>query len=82
MDTIDVAKVREQLSDVLNQVAFGKERKVIKRRGKSIAVLMPLEDLARLEALEMQADIETARKARKEKGSVSWGKIKEEAGLK
>jgi antitoxin (DNA-binding transcriptional repressor) of toxin-antitoxin stability system len=42
------------------------ERVVVHRRGKAVAALIPLEDLALLEELEEQKDIEEYRAAKAE----------------
>jgi prevent-host-death family protein len=52
MNRLAATKMREHFSDALNRVAFGKERIVIERSGKDIAVLISVEDLAFLEEFE------------------------------
>ena len=54
MNRLAATKMREHFSDALNRVAFGKERIVIERSGKDIAVLISVEDLAFLEELEKE----------------------------
>jgi prevent-host-death family protein len=46
----------------LNRVAYRGERIVLHRRGKDLAVLVPVEDLARLEELEDREDVRVARR--------------------
>jgi prevent-host-death family protein len=41
----------KQLAEVLNRVAYGKDRVVLTRRGKALVGIVPLEDLRRLEGL-------------------------------
>ena len=60
---IDTRRARESFSDTLNRVAYGKERVVLTRRGRRIAVLAPVEDIERLEELEALQDAEMGRKA-------------------
>jgi len=79
--TITVSEVRSELSDTINEVAFGKSRVMIERNGKPTAVMVPVEDLEILEAFEDQMDIEAARKALKTKGTIPWKKVKAELGL-
>ena len=88
MTTVTTKEARDQLSELVNRAAYGKERIVLTRRGKGIAALIPLEDLLALEQmmrqLEDQSDIEAAQKAldeAKRKGTVPWEKVKEELGL-
>jgi antitoxin Phd len=77
-----VADVRKNFSDAVNRVAYGKERVVLKRRGKGIAALVPIEDLEAIEALEDRIDLALARKALKEKGKpVSLAALKKRLGL-
>jgi len=38
--TIGIAEARESLSDLVNRVAFGRERYVVERRGKPLAALI------------------------------------------
>jgi prevent-host-death family protein len=76
-----VADIRNQLADVLNRVAYAGERIVLERRGKSVAALVSMEDLALLERLETAQDIKAARKALKEKGGVTLEEYKKKHGL-
>ena len=61
--SIDTSVARDGLSDTLNRVSYGKERIVIRRHGKGIAALVPMEDLEFLEELEDRVDLEEARTA-------------------
>jgi hypothetical protein len=84
MSSLPAAKIRSEFSDIVNRVAFGKERVGINRRGKIVAAVVPIEDLELLEALELKTDLNEARAALKEaktKGTKSWTKIKAETGL-
>jgi prevent-host-death family protein len=79
---MNVARIRNQMADALNRVAYGGERIVLERRGKGVAALVSIADLQLLEELENQADIKAARKALKEKGAVPLDKIKKRLGMK
>jgi prevent-host-death family protein len=84
MTRLMVSDVRDDFADVVNRVAYGGERIVINRRGKDIVALVPMEDVAMLEALEDRVDIAQARKAlaeAKAKGTVHWADLKAELGL-
>ena len=61
MVRMSVMKARREFSRTVNRVAFGKERIVLERRGDEVAVLVPVEDLETLEALEDRLDAEEAR---------------------
>ncbi|MGO8881298.1 MAG: type II toxin-antitoxin system Phd/YefM family antitoxin [Desulfomonilaceae bacterium] len=52
--------VRKDFAEALNRVAFGGERIVLHRRGKDVAVLVPIADLELLEEIE---DVLDAREA-------------------
>lgn len=82
MTEIAVADVRKNFSDAVNRVAYGRERLVLKRRGKGVAALVPIEDLEMIEAMEDKIDLAMARKALKEKGKpIAWEKAKKQLGL-
>ncbi len=49
---IGVAEARNIFSELLNRVAFGRERVVVQSRGKSKAAIIPMQDLELLESLE------------------------------
>ena len=79
---MNVVDIRNNLADAINRVAYAGERIILERRGKGVAALVSVEDLALLEELENQGDIRAARKALKEKGGVPLEKIKERLGMK
>ncbi len=84
MVRIPTVKARDEFSDLVNRVAYGKERVVLTRRGKPLAAVVPLEDVELLERLEDRIDLDEARAALAEArdgGTVSWEEIKAEIGL-
>lgn len=84
MQNLSTSEVREHFSDILNQVAFGKERLIFERRGKGIVAMIPIEDLKLLEFLEDQADREEAKALLKnihQEKTYSLESVKEELGL-
>jgi prevent-host-death family protein len=81
MSAITTVKARENFSDLINRSAYGKERVVLTRRGKGIAAVVPMEDLELLEKLEDRMDLEAAREALKEPGTIPWEKAKADLGL-
>lgn len=81
MKSLDASDLRQQIADALNTVAYGGERIAIKRHGKRIAVLVPVDDLELLEAMEDRVDLALAKKALKEKGRIPWERAKRELGL-
>lgn len=83
---INVVKIRSQLADTINRVAYQGERVVLERRGKGVAALVSMKDLALLEKLEDEADARAARKAladmkRKKQKPIPWEQVKAELGL-
>ena len=81
MIEIGVADIRANLADVINRVAYGGERIVLQRRGKRVLAVVSMEDLELLNALEDQADVKAAKKARKEKGGVTLEQYRRKHGL-
>ena len=81
MKTIEASQLRQRFSDALNTVAYAGERIAINRHGKRVAVLVPVDDLAMLEALEDRIDVALAKKALKEKGAIPWSRAKKKLGL-
>ena len=81
MTRLSASAVREEFSETLNRVAYKGERIVLERRGKDVAALVPVEDLELLELLEDRMDLEAARKALKEHGSISLDELKAELGI-
>jgi len=81
MSKITAVDARQQFADIINRSTYAKERIVITRRGKDLAAVVPIEDLKLLEDIEDRIDLEAARKALKESGSVPWEKVKAKLGL-
>jgi prevent-host-death family protein len=72
------------MADVLNRVAYAKDRVRITRRGKEVAAVVPIEDLELIERLEDEIDIreaETALRETKKKGTIPLRTSREEFGL-
>jgi len=83
MTHIEATKARDEFADTLNRVAYAGERIVLRRRGKDIAAIVPIEDLEMIEAIEDRIDVAAAKKALKEKGpNIPLAKLKAELGLK
>lgn len=78
------SKAREGFADTINRVAFGKQRVVLRRLGKEVAAVVPMEDLQLLEDLEDRIDLVDARAAlaeTKKKGAKSLDAVVKELGL-
>ena len=84
MTIYTTSEFRKDTAEIVNRVAYGRERVLVGRHGKPVAALIPVEDLELLEYLEDQVDARTLRKARKaveREGAVPWPKVKADAGL-
>ncbi|MFC2171807.1 type II toxin-antitoxin system prevent-host-death family antitoxin [Acidobacteriota bacterium] len=68
MKRIATSIARNELSTIINQVAFGKERITLCRRGKDIVAIIPVEDLELLRTYEDRDDLAAVRKALQEPG--------------
>ena len=85
---ISTTDAREDLSSVVNQVAFGKTRAILQRHGKDLVAVIPVEDLRLLERLEEELqeslDLEEARKALSNPENderIPWKEVKARIGL-
>ncbi len=79
-NSVDTKNAKEELAELLNRVLHNNERIILTRRGKEIAAIIPLADLARLQASENKNDLEKALEALKEareKGTISLDDFKE-----
>jgi len=81
MRTVGTTELRGSLSEVTGKVQYGHERITILNHGKPACVIVSLEDLELLEAIEEIIDIEEANKALKRNKFVSWEKTKQELGI-
>jgi len=82
MTELSTSNIRKEISEAINRVQYNKERITVNRHGKKVAVLVPVEDVERLERMEEESDLRAARKAMKEKGAnIPWKQLKQELGL-
>lgn len=78
---MNMVDARDNLAEAINRVAYAGERVILRRRSKSVAAIVSMDDLQLLQALEDQADVKAALRARKEKGRVSLEKVKARLGM-
>ncbi|MDF5710309.1 MAG: type II toxin-antitoxin system Phd/YefM family antitoxin [Nostoc sp. S4] len=74
----------ENLQAVIDNVALEGKRIIIQKQGKSMAAIVPIEELEilqELEELEDEFDLKAAQEAMKEPGIVPWEELKLELGL-
>ena len=78
-------EARERIAEVLEEVEKTGEPVSFERDGVDVAVVISPEDFALLqrlrEAEEDRLDVEAARKARNEPGTISWEHLKADLGL-
>lgn len=84
MSDVSTADARKNLAELVNRVAYGKERVVLTRHGKQLCALVPIEDLSFLDRIRDAAtrnDVADAMTEQAGGGSVAWSDLKEELGL-
>lgn len=64
MTRITASKAQEEFPQMLERVASQRERIILRRRGKDVAVIVPIEDLAVLEQEELE-DRRDAKEAKR-----------------
>jgi prevent-host-death family protein len=81
---VSVADARSDLAELLNRVAYGKQRLVITRHGRELAAVVPVEDLrlmTRLRRFVTRKDVARAL-AELDAGKTSpWNELRKELGL-
>ena len=84
MSLIPVSKARQDMKELVNRVAYGKERIYLTSHDKKMVAIVPLEDVEALDAMEKAGDIRIAeeriKKASKE-GTYSTEELKQRLGL-
>ena len=60
MAHLAASKARQGFADTINRAGYGKERVVVRWRGKEIAAVVPIDDLRLLEELEDRIDLTDA----------------------
>lgn len=81
--SINTVDAKEEFSELINRVSHNKERIILVRRGKEVAALIPIEDLALIEESQSKNDLEEAMSALKEartEGSLSLDDLKDRIG--
>jgi prevent-host-death family protein len=82
MTTLNITEMRDNLSEAISRVAYKGERILVRRSGKDVVAIISIDDLATLEAIEDQRDVEAARAALAESDErIPYEKIRRELGL-
>jgi prevent-host-death family protein len=83
-EAITTVAARQNFSELINRVAYGKDRVLLTRRSRPLVAVVPIEDIALLEAIEDRDDLKAARAGLREvkrKGTIPWTRMKKELGL-
>lgn len=83
MIRLTTSKARQDFSAVVEAVGKG-ERVLLSRHGKAVAVVVSVEDLALLKAIEDRGDARAARAAlddAEKNGTVPWEQVKADLGF-
>jgi prevent-host-death family protein len=76
MKRLHASVIREEFSELLNQVSYLGERIIVHRRGKNVAALVSLEDLQLIQEIEDKLDNAAADAALEEPGeSIPWEQV-------
>jgi prevent-host-death family protein len=80
--TVSTTELRDDLAAVVNRVAYGGERIVVRRHNQDVAALVSIDDLTLLRELENLLDLELIRQSRSEPGpDVPWDELRKRLGL-
>ncbi|MDD3927808.1 MAG: type II toxin-antitoxin system Phd/YefM family antitoxin [bacterium] len=81
---ISTTEAKDQLSTLVNRAAFGRERIFLTRRGKDVAVLVPIEDVTYIEEMEksfLAKEVHAGLTEFEQGKSKPWEEVKAELGL-
>lgn len=81
--SLTTSEAKEDFAELINRVAHNKERIILVRRGKEVAVIVPIEDLLLLETSQNKSDLQDATDALQEArstGMISLEELKAEIG--
>jgi prevent-host-death family protein len=81
MAVMEATKAKNTFGDTISRATYGKERIILTRRGKAVAAIVPMEDIALLDELENEADAEDVRLGREEAArgeGIAWNDVKAE----
>ena len=84
MTSMPVTAARDELAEVVNRVAYGKERICLTRHGKGVACVVSMDEARLLDLIEDRLDLSDALEALKElgeRGPASWDSLKAELGV-
>jgi prevent-host-death family protein len=80
--TLNITEIRDNLSEAISRVAYKGERILVRRSGKDVVAIVSVEDLAALEAMEDEYDVQAARAALAESDErIPYEQVCRELGL-
>jgi len=87
MTKLAASQARDAFADTLNRVAYRGERIVLRRRGKDLAAIVPIEDLKLIQKVEDEIDVREAKNAladMKRTGlkPIPYARVRERLGIK
>lgn len=83
-EPVTTRELRDKLSELVGRCAYGGDRFVVKRHGKPLAAIVPLEDMYVAQYVEGQldsAEYQRALEAGELEKTRPWSEIKAELGL-
>lgn len=83
-DVVTTRELRERLSEIVGRCAYGGDRFVVKRHGKPLAAIVPIEDMYVTQYVEDRLDAEEYKRAfaaGELEETRPWSEIKAELGL-
>jgi prevent-host-death family protein len=82
MDSVSTADARQNLAELINRVAYGKERVILTRHGKEVAALVPVEDLSLIQKLRLylrRRDVDEALRDVANRGGIGLDELLRDA---
>jgi hypothetical protein len=76
-----VSRATDRLADPVRRAAIEKERVVMRRGGKAVAAVVPIEDLRFLERLENRIDLAEAKRALADPRRIPYERLRKKLGL-
>jgi prevent-host-death family protein len=76
-EAVTTRELRGTLAEVIGRVAYGGDRFVVRRNGKPVAAIVPLEDMFVAQYLEDRLDAQAAGAASSEANAKGWFRYEE-----
>lgn len=84
MERMTVSQARVEMKDLVNRVAYGKERIYLTAHDKSVVAMVPVEDVEALRAMEDEEDMLLALEALEDikvNGTISFDELAKSLGI-